>query len=162
MSECIPLADVIVVTGGASVGERDYAKRMFDGLELIFSQVSVKPGKPVWLGRVSNGLVLGLPGNPTSALVTARLLLKPLLEGLGGGDPKGSLQWRRAPLAVPMEAGGDRETFWRARAEDGKVVLMANQDSGAQRTLAEADLLVRQRPGSAALNVDSEVEVIDF
>ena len=155
-------ADVIIVTGGASVGERDHAKKMFDGLELIFSKVAIKPGKPVWLGRLPGRLVMGLPGNPTSALVTARLLLMPLLTGLAGGDPKASLNWRRTALATAMEAGSDRETFWRGKKEDGKVVLVPNQDSGAQRTLAEADLLVRQHREAAPLAPGDEVEVIDF
>lgn len=162
VEECLRLADVLVVTGGASVGERDYAKRMFDGLEILFSKVAIKPGKPVWLGRASGRLVVGLPGNPTSALVTARLLLKPLLAGLGGLEPDAALRWRRAPLAVAMEAGSDRETFWRAKDEDGKVVLIPNQDSGAQRTLAEADFLVRQPAGSPALAAGGEVEIVDF
>ncbi|MBL7599169.1 molybdopterin molybdenumtransferase MoeA, partial [Escherichia coli] len=74
-------ADLIVVTGGASVGEKDHAKTMFGpaGLEFIFTKVAIKPGKPVWLGRARGKLVLGLPGNPTSALVAARLFLAPLL-----------------------------------------------------------------------------------
>lgn len=162
VAQCLRVADVLVVTGGASVGERDYAKRMFEDLEILFSKVAIKPGKPVWLGRASDRLVVGLPGNPTSALVTARLLLKPLLAGLGGLEADAAVQWRRAPLAVAMEAGSDRETFWRAKDEDGKVVLIPNQDSGAQRTLAEADLLVRQPAGSPALAVGGEVEVVDF
>lgn len=162
VAQCLRLADVLVVTGGASVGERDYAKRMFDDLELLFSKVAIKPGKPVWLGRASGRVVVGLPGNPTSALVTARLLLKPLLAGLAGLEPSAALRWRRAPLAAAMDPGSDRETFWRARDEDGKVVLIPNQDSGAQRTLAEADLLVRQAAGSPRLTVGSEVEVVDF
>lgn len=162
VAQCLPLADVLVVTGGASVGERDYAKRMFAGLEILFSKVAIKPGKPVWLARASGRLVVGLPGNPTSALVTARLLLKPLLAGLGGTAPAAALRWRRAPLAAAMEAGSDRETFWRAKDEDGTVLLMPNQDSGAQRTLAEADFLVRQPARSPALEAGSEVEVVDF
>ncbi len=70
-------ADLLIVTGGASVGEKDFAKAMFEpaGLELIFSKVAIKPGKPVWLGRAGGRLVMGLPGNPSSAMVTARLLL---------------------------------------------------------------------------------------
>ena len=162
VAQCLQRADVLVVTGGASVGERDYAKRMFDGLEILFSKVAIKPGKPVWLGKASGRLVVGLPGNPTSALVTARLLLKPLLAGLGGLEPDTALRWRRAPLAVAMEAGSDRETFWRAKDENGKVVLIPNQDSGAQRTLAEANLLVRQLAGSPALAAGGEVEIVDF
>jgi molybdopterin molybdotransferase len=162
VAESLRLADVLLVTGGASVGERDYAKRMFETLEILFSRVAIKPGKPVWLGRASGRLVVGLPGNPTSALVTARLLLKPLLAGLGGLEPDAALRWRRAPLAIAMDAGSDRETFWRAKDENGKVVLIPNQDSGAQRTLAEADFLVRQPAGSPALAVGDEVEIVDF
>ncbi|PSJ37364.1 molybdopterin molybdotransferase MoeA [Allosphingosinicella deserti] len=162
MAEWSPRVDVIVVTGGASVGARDFAKQMFGEIELLFSKVAIKPGKPVWLGRVGERLIVGLPGNPTSALVTARLLLRPLLDGLGGRDSLASLAWRRAILGTPMEQGGDRETFWRARHVDGTVMLEANQDSGAQKTLAEADLLVRQRVGQAALEPGSEVDVLDF
>ncbi|HEX8623546.1 MAG TPA: molybdopterin molybdotransferase MoeA [Allosphingosinicella sp.] len=162
VAKCLRLTDVLIVTGGASVGERDYAKRMFEDLEILFAKVAIKPGKPVWLGRASGRLAIGLPGNPTSALVTARLLLKPLLAGLGGLEPDAALRWRRAPLAVAMEAGSDREIFWRAKDEDGKVVLIPDQDSGAQRTLAEADLLVRQAAGSPALAAGDEVEIVDF
>ena len=100
-AEALAAADLVVVTGGASVGEKDFAKAMFEpaGLELIFSKVAIKPGKPVWLGRAGGTLVIGLPGNPTSALVTARLLLAPLLAGLAGRDPAAALRWRTAPLA---------------------------------------------------------------
>lgn len=61
--------DLVVVTGGASVGARDRAKAMFAplGLEILFFKVTIKPGKPVWLGRVGDTLVMGLPGNPVSA-----------------------------------------------------------------------------------------------
>jgi molybdopterin molybdotransferase len=59
-------ADLVVVTGGASVGEKDFARAMFEplGLELLFAKVAIKPGKPVWLGRVGRKFVVGLPGNP--------------------------------------------------------------------------------------------------
>src|SRR5206468_7270940 len=75
--EAIEDCDIVVVTGGASVGERDFAKAMFEplGLALVFAGVAIRPGRPSWLGRIGPVLILGLPGNPTSALVTARLLL---------------------------------------------------------------------------------------
>ncbi|HKR24801.1 MAG TPA: molybdopterin molybdotransferase MoeA, partial [Allosphingosinicella sp.] len=94
-------ADLIVVTGGASVGERDFAKAMFEdhGLELIFSTVAIKPGKPAWFGRAAGRLVLGLPGNPTSAMVTARLFLAALLAGMSGRDPAAAGAWFEGPLA---------------------------------------------------------------
>ena len=110
-------ADVVVVTGGASVGEKDFAKAMFEprGLDFLFSKVSIKPGKPVWLGRVGSKLIMGLPGNPTSALVSARLLLAPLLAGLVGLATGRALAWRRVPLASVLAECGARETFHRAR-----------------------------------------------
>lgn len=161
-TDALAAADIVVVTGGASVGERDFAKLMFDGLDLIFSKVAIKPGKPVWLGRAAGRLVFGLPGNPTSALVTARLLLRPLLAGLAGHDPMDSLAWRRMKLAAPLGAGGDRETFWRGRTTSDGVLVAANQDSGAQRTLAQSDLLVRQRRSTPALPAGAEVETLDL
>jgi molybdopterin molybdotransferase len=157
-------SDLVVVTGGASVGEKDFAKAMFQplGLELIFSKVAIKPGKPVWFGRTRSSLVMGLPGNPTSALVTARLFLAPLLARLSGRQAREALRWRSAPLATPLEECGARETFHRARWNGGSVEMLSNQDSSAQKTLAEADLLVRQRAGSPALNAGEPVDVLDF
>lgn len=155
--------DVIVVTGGASVGPHDHGRAMFgDRLDLIFSQVAIKPGKPVWLGRVGSAIVLGLPGNPGSALVTARLFLAPLLAGLAGRDLEEALRWRLLPLAEPFGPTGDRETFSRGFIDHGQVRLLANQDSGAQSALARATLLVRRRIGSAGLGGGEMVEVLDF
>ncbi len=157
-------ADVVVVTGGASVGERDFARAMFEdcGLELVFSKVDIKPGKPVWLGRALGKLVLGLPGNPTSAMVTARLFLAPLLAGLAGQAPEMALRWRTARLDAPLPATGDRETFYRARTTGEGLQPFADQDSGAQKTLALADVLIRRRPHAPAAEAGEEVEVLDF
>jgi molybdopterin molybdotransferase len=155
-------ADLVVVAGGASVGERDLAKAAFaaSGLELVFSQVAIKPGRPVWLGRAHGRWVLGLPGNPTSALVTARLFLAPLLCGLAGADMGAALRWEEARLADGLEATGDRETFYRARREADGVRILPNQDSGAQKTLASTDRLVRRSPGSAPAEAGEAVSAL--
>lgn len=160
----IEASDVVIVTGGASVGEKDFGQAMFEplGLELVFSKVSIKPGKPVWLGRVGEKLVVGLPGNPTSALVTARLLLAPLLAGLTGEPIERALAWRAVPLGSPLNDCGPRETFHRARLVEGTAEILSFQDSSAQKALAQADLLVRQRAGSQALEAGAEVQVLDF
>jgi molybdopterin molybdotransferase len=157
-------ADLVVVTGGASVGEKDFAKTMFEpvGLELVFSKVSIKPGKPVWFGRIGRRFVMGLPGNPSSALVTARLFLTPLLAGLTGRRIDDALGWRTVPLGSSLDPCGERETFHRARLIDGASEILSFQDSSAQKALAEADLLVRQRSGSPALDAGAAVEVVDF
>lgn len=157
-------ADLVIVTGGASVGEKDFARTMFEplGLQLIFSKVAIKPGKPVWLGRAGDTLVMGLPGNPTSALVTARLLLAPLLCRLGGRNAGDALRWRYKPLGSPLMACGPRETFHRGRWTGGSVKILSNQDSSAQKELAQADLLIRQRSDAPAQQVGDTVEVLDF
>ena len=160
--EALEEADLVVVTGGASVGEKDFAKAMFapHGIELIFTKVAIKPGKPVWFGRAAGKLVMGLPGNPTSAMVTARLLLAPLVAGLAGRAD--ALQWRKIRLAGPLAPCGDRETYHRARLADGHAVPVANSDSSAQKALAEADLLLRSRPNDPAREPGEEVEALDF
>jgi molybdopterin molybdotransferase len=160
--EALDQVDLVVVTGGASVGEKDHARAMFEphGLDLIFSKVAMKPGKPVWLGRAGGRLVLGLPGNPTSAMVTARLLLAPLVAGLSGRG--GALEWRPLPLAGPLPPCGDRETFHRARRIEAGALPLANQDSGAQKALADADLLLRSRPNDPPRQAGEEIEALDF
>lgn len=163
-AEAVEISDLVVVTGGASVGERDRAKAMFAPLDLqmLFAKVAMKPGKPVWLGRAGGALVLGLPGNPTSALVTGRLLLAPLVAGLAGRDPASALRWRTAPLAEPLGRGGGRETFLRGVLRDAAVRPLPNQDSGAQGMLAEADVLIRRPIGAAPVERGEKVEIIDF
>lgn len=163
-AQSVEQADLVVVTGGASVGEKDFAKAMFEdqGLELFFSKVAIKPGKPVWLGKAQGRLVMGLPGNPTSALVTARLLLAPLVAGLSGLDPQSAHRWHKAPLLSPLPACGDRETFIRGRAFQDGIEPLSNQDSSAQKTLVEADLLIRRRAGAAPASAGDMVSVLDF
>lgn len=164
VTDSLAAADLLVMTGGASVGERDHARQVLDGagLDTVFAKVAIKPGKPVWFGRVGERLVLGLPGNPTSALVTARLFLVPLLAGLGGGDPRAALGWREATLASCVAANGDRETFLRGRWEQGRVALFPNQDSGAQHVLAQAELIVRRPIGATALLAGASALVADL
>jgi molybdopterin molybdotransferase len=162
--EAVAGADLIVVTGGASVGERDFARAMFApmGLELLFSKVAIRPGKPVWLGRVDGTLVLGLPGNPGSALVTARLFLAPLVAGMVGRDPAEALRWRGIALAAALPACGERETFFRARSTGAGAVPAANQDSGAQSILAASDLLLRRAAHAPAVAAGECVDALDF
>jgi molybdopterin molybdotransferase len=160
--EMTKVADIIVVTGGASVGERDFAKTMFEplGLALLFSKIAMRPGKPVWFGRANETLVIGLPGNPTSALVTGRLMLAPLLAGMQRRPVKAALGWEWARLATPLPPCDARETFHRARLSGGEVSLVGFQESHAQKALADADVLVRQRANSPAVPVGETAQVL--
>lgn len=164
-STALPDHDLIVIAGGASVGEYDHARAMFEpfGLELAFAKVAMKPGKPVWLGSVGQCLVMGLPGNPSSAMVTARLLLAPLLYGLTGLNPNSALQWREAKLGQPVPAEGGRETFLRARRDaDRAVQPLENQNSGSQLALAQAEVLIRRPANAASLAVGETVPVLEL
>ena len=158
----IDSADLVVVIGGASVGDRDFAKAMFEplGLDLLFDKISIRPGKPAWLGRVGTKLVLGLPGNPTSALVTARLLLAPLLAAMQGRPLEQALAWESARLAAPLPACDLRETFHRATLAGGEATPIDFQESHAQQALAEANVLVRQPANSNPLRVGEEVALL--
>ncbi len=158
--EAIASADLVVAIGGASVGDRDFAKAMFEpiGLELLFDRISIRPGKPAWFGRAGGKLVLGLPGNPTSALVTARLLLAPLLSVMQGR--RANHRWEQARLAAPLPACDLRETFHRARLERGQVTPVDFQESHAQKALAAADVLIRQPANSPAIAAGTTVDCL--
>jgi molybdopterin molybdotransferase len=161
-ARALAAADVVVVIGGASVGERDFARAMLEGARPVFSKARIKPGKPVWLSTLDGRIILGLPGNPTSALVTARLFLAPLLAGLAGGDPRAALVWRDATLAGPLAATDDRETFHRAQATPEGAFPLPDQSSGAQKALAQADLLIRRPPMAAAAKAGETVTALDL
>jgi molybdopterin molybdotransferase len=159
-AEAVENANVVVVTGGASVGERDFAKPMFEPFELLFSKVAIRPGKPAWFARTGQTLILGLPGNPTSALVTARLLLAPLLAALQGRAPGNVLAWEPARLASPIPPCDERETFHRAALANGEASVLPFQESHAQKTLADAHILVRQAASSPAIAAGEIVSVL--
>ena len=162
--DAVAAADCIVVTGGASVGDHDLARPMFaeTGMELIFSKLAIKPGRPVWFGLAGSKCILGLPGNPTSAMVTARLFLRPLLAALQGGRVEDQLAFMPLGLAASLPAAGNRETFFRATWTADGLVPATNQLSGAQSPLATADWLIRRPAGSAAAEKGEQVEALPF
>ena len=160
------LADVLVFIGGASVGERDYLRGVVGELggTLRFDRIAVQPGKPCWHARFGDGrLLLGLPGNPASAFVTAHLLLEPLLATLLGRAT--SLPMLPALLAAPLPAGGSREVWWRASAAvDSAARLVVTpdprRDSSLQRPLAEANALIRRVPDARPASSGDPVEIM--
>ena len=159
-------ADLIVTIGGASVGDHDLVKPALKtlGLDLVVETIALRPGKPTWSGALSDGRrVLGLPGNPASALVCAELFLKPLLAALTGADPQ--VRLTAARLVAPLSATGPREHWMRARlAVDAEGRLTAapfpDQDSSLIGVFAQADALLRRRPGAPAAQAGDTVEVL--
>ena len=142
-------ADVIVTTGGASVGEHDHVRGALEdcGAVLDFWRVAIRPGKPLLVARLGDRIVLGLPGNPASSFVTAYLFLLPLLRAMQGAVQAVPTAIA-LPLAAPLPEGGTRREFVRARWEGGCVVPMNERDSSALLTLGRAELLI-DRPIAA-------------
>lgn len=163
-SDALEKADLIVVTGGASVGEKDYARAMFAGhaLEEVFTKVAIKPGKPVWMARAGKTMIVGLPGNPTSALVTARLFLKPLIYAMTGRAAESANQIGTMICHDALGETKGREVFLRAYLSGGEAHLFSNQDSSAQSILSRADILIWRRANAPALPAGSAVNVLDF
>ena len=162
-------ADIVVTSGGASVGDHDLIRPALDhaGASIDFWRVAIKPGKPLLVARrprehgtAENGVqtILGLPGNPASAFVTGFLFMLPLLRAaLGAAQPLPHTFPAR--LAAPLPPGGRRMEFLRARWADGEVGPEAEQDSGALRPLAHANALICREIGAPAANAGQTVPV---
>ncbi len=140
--------DLVVTIGGASVGDHDLVGRAA-GLEHAFWKLAMRPGKPLMAGRLNGTPLLGLPGNPVSAIVCGHLFLLPMLRAMLG-DPAPAPQPRRARLAVALPANGPRAHYMRARldpegAPDGGLPLIRpfdRQDSALLSILGQADALL--------------------
>lgn len=159
-------ADLIVTVGGASVGDYDLVKPALTqlGLQLFVQTVNIRPGKPTWFGRLGDGrCVLGLPGNPASALVCAELFLKPLLRAMMGADPEP--RFVKARMAAPLRANGPRDHLLRvllAHDEAGVLTVspLADQDSSLVTVFAQADGLMRRAAGAPAAPEGALVDVL--
>ena len=148
-------ADIIVPIGAASVGDYDFMKPTAQALGFmsLFSKVAVKPGKPTWFSKREEQIILGLPGNPSSAWVAAHIFLYHLIFG--------TLPWRSVKLAEPVSANGARETFLRASIlPDGSVMPLGRQDSGMVTPLHKADCLLRRPPNSDGLGEGETVQIL--
>lgn len=165
LSDAAERSDVVLCIGGASVGARDLMRPAANaiGAQFLFQGIAVQPGKPCWHARHKGGsFILGLPGNPSSALVCAHLLLLPFLEKL---MERPSTLLRQAYLTTQLPANGEREQYLRATASldrEGRLLVspLENQDSGLQANLAKAQVLIRRRPEARPLNRGAKVEVL--
>ncbi len=159
-------ADVLVTTGGASVGEHDLVQRALtaQGMALAFWKVAVRPGRPMMHGRIGHTRVLGLPGNPVSAYVCAFLFLTPLLRRLMGRLDL-SPPTESAVLGRELAANDERADYLRAKLErrpDGSFVAtaFALQDSSMLSPLAEADCLIIREPYAPAAPAGSRCAIV--
>ncbi len=142
-------ADVIVTSGGASVGDHDLIRPALErwGATISFWKVAIKPGKPLLVAQRGRQLVLGLPGNPVSSNVTGFLFLLPLLRHIAGALAALPVAIP-ARLAEPLRAAGERREFLSGCWDGVNVTARINQDSGALATLAASNALI-ERPTNA-------------
>ncbi len=153
-------ADVIVTSGGASVGDHDLVRPALEavGATIDFWRVGIKPGKPLLVATRGSQIVLGLPGNPASAYVTAFLFMLPLLRAsLGAASPLP--RTIPARLTAPLPKGGSRMEFLRARWDGTNVTLDPLQDSGALSPLSRANALVVREAGADTKPAGTDVLV---
>jgi len=159
-------ADVLVTTGGASVGEHDLVQQALtaQNMQLAFWKVAVRPGRPMMHGRIENTRVLGLPGNPVSAYVCAFLFLTPLLRRLSGRDDLAPAV-ESAVLGRALPENDERADYLRARLERGQAgafvaTAFPVQDSSMLAPLAAADCLIVREPYAPAAPAGSRCAIV--
>jgi molybdopterin molybdotransferase len=161
-------ADLLVTSGGASVGEHDLVHGVLreHGMSLDFWQIAMRPGKPVMFGRFGTTAVLGMPGNPVSTLVCALVFLRPVIETmLGQTEPDARIT--TAILGADLPANDRRQDYLRARLtrdpQGGAVATpFGRQDSAMLRTLAQADCLIVRPPHAEAAAAGTTVSILPF
>ncbi|MBE0454002.1 gephyrin-like molybdotransferase Glp [Roseovarius autotrophicus] len=152
--------DLIVTIGGASVGDHDLVARLGSelGMARAFYKVAMRPGKPLMAGRMGGAAMVGLPGNPVSAMVCGQVFVVPMLsrmQGLGA-VPAPRLTAR---LAAPLPGNGPREHYMRARLGPEGITAEDRQDSSLLSILAHADALLVRPPHDPAREVG---ELVDY
>jgi molybdopterin molybdotransferase len=159
-------ADILLTIGGASVGELDLVATALkaEGLKLEFWKIAMRPGKPMLFGRMKNQRVLGVPGNPVSAMICAHVFLLPMMARLLGLAEKTRPE-PEAVLGEAIEANGVREHYMRATStwrEDGTRIVrpLPSQDSSLVAALARADCLIVRAPHAPALLQGVPVRII--
>ena len=159
-------ADILIVSGGVSVGPHDHVKPAFEacGVEEVFWRVRIKPGKPLWFGRRGRTLVFGLPGNPLSAIVGTSIFVLPALRRLRGEVTPGP-RFERGRLGEPAGPSDNRTTFLISKLvpdADGVLVAWPTERQGSHMTgaLGESDGFVIAPHGSGALPAGADVDLL--
>lgn len=159
-------SDILVTTGGASVGDHDLVQSVLGdiGLEVDFWRIAMRPGKPLMFGRIDGTYLIGLPGNPVSSLVCAIIFLTPAIRKMLGMDNL-LPETGTARLGTDLPENDEREDYLRASlSSDDKGDIVATpygkQDSSMFATIARADALVIRKPFASALKAGSAVEFI--
>ena len=141
--------DLVITIGGASVGDHDLvAKVSADlGMQRAFYKVAMRPGKPLMAGRMGKIAMVGLPGNPVSAMVCGHIFLRPMIQNMLG-LPAQHGQMQTATLTHGLPGNGPREHYMRATVLEGKITVSPKQDSSLLSVLAEANALAVLPPNA--------------
>jgi len=159
-------ADLLLTSGGVSVGEHDLVRSVLgeEGMELDFWQIAMRPGKPLMFGKIGETPVIGLPGNPVSTMVCSIIFLKPAMQAMLGmiGSHK---RRSTATLGSDLGANDERQDYLRAQLshdDSGNAIAtpFSRQDSSMIAKLAQADCLVVRAPGAPELKAGHKVEII--
>ena len=153
--------DLLLTTGGASVGDHDLVRPALEaaGATIDFWRIALRPGKPMMAGRLGDAHVLGLPGNPVSAFVTATLFARPLVAGLSGArDPLP--RTTTGTLGEDLPANGPRTDYLRAELRDGCLFAAGIQDSSMLLTLARANCLIVRQPHAPPARSGDSAEIL--
>jgi molybdopterin molybdotransferase len=163
IADALDHADVVVLSGGVSVGPHDHVKPALDaqGVREVFWRVALRPGRPTWFGTRGETLVFGLPGNPVSAMVTFILFARPALAAMQGGAHRAPRVVAR--LAEPIPRHPDRDECVRVTLQDGVATPTGPQGSHQLRSMLRADglAIVTAGEGNAEAGVEVEVELLD-
>lgn len=157
-------ADLIVTQGGASVGDHDLVQAALGrhGFVLDFWKIAMRPGKPLIFGRMGDTPLIGLPGNPVSAMVCALLFIRPAIARMLGTSHEPPIL--NAKLSAPLPKNGTRQDYVRARLKRETGELIADpfplQDSSTQKIFAKADALIVRSPGAPAAQPGDRVPVM--
>ena len=158
--------DMLITSGGVSVGDRDLMKQTLstDDFALAFHKIAMRPGKPLLFGHLKGLPIMGLPGNPVSAMVCAILFLGPALERLQG-LPGAAPALTPARLGADMKQNDSREDYVRATVStvpDGSLIAtpFGKQDSGMMSTLAQSDALIVRAPQAPAAKAGDAVSIL--
>jgi molybdopterin molybdotransferase len=160
-------ADILVTSGGASVGDYDLVQKAFtaEGMALSFWRLALRPGRPLMYGRLGAMHVLGVPGNPVSAFICGFLFLAPLIRRLSGRiDLQRPVE--SALLGVDLAENDERADYLRATLTDGPQGPIATpfpiQDSSMMAPLAKADCLIIREPYEPAAQIGSRCRIVKF
>ncbi len=154
-------ADLVITIGGASVGDHDLVAPVAEelGMERAFHKVAMRPGKPLMSGRLGETMMIGLPGNPVSAMVCGQVFVLPVIRAMLG-LPAQAAPRRSAPLAEPLPANGGREHYMRAVLDEDGLRAETRQDSSLLSVLSGANALLVRPVDDPAREVGERVDYL--